>query len=64
MLLLSSSSTQLERYYKLSRIVVPLHTNSLKAVRGKAGGSLAQLDQDWLTVRWSSEEQPFPHGVL
>jgi hypothetical protein len=45
-------------HYKQSKIVFSLRTKSIKAARVKAASLAAQLNEDWLTIRWRSKDTP------
>ncbi|WP_289036655.1 DUF6538 domain-containing protein, partial [uncultured Roseibium sp.] len=49
----------LQSYYKRDRIVISLRTKALYAAQAKATSLAAQLDEDWLTLRWRSSGNPF-----
>tara|TARA_B110000046_G_scaffold122484_1_gene129112 strand:- start:32 stop:472 length:441 start_codon:yes stop_codon:yes gene_type:complete len=43
----------LERHYKCPKVVIFLRTRSLRAAKAKTATLSAQLDEEWLTLRWS-----------
>ena len=45
-------------YYRRSKTVFSLRTKSAKAARIKAASLAAQLNEDWLTIRWRSKDTP------
>ena len=45
-------------HYRQSKIVFSLRTKSVKAARIKAASLAAQLNEDWLTIRWRSKDTP------
>ena len=48
----------LQHHYKTARIRLSLRTKSSKAARVKAASLTSQLDEDWLTLRWRSNDSP------
>lgn len=48
----------LKGHYKSPRIAISLRTKSKKVARAKAISLAAKLDEDWLTLRWKSTEDP------
>ena len=45
-------------HYRQSKIVFSIRTKSLKAARVKSASLAAQLNEDWLTIRWRSKDTP------
>jgi hypothetical protein len=45
-------------HYRQSKIAFSLRTKSIKAARVKAASLAAQLNEDWLTIRWRSKDRP------
>ena len=45
-------------HYRRSKIVFSLRTKLAKAARIKAASLAAQLNEDWLTIRWRSKDTP------
>jgi integrase len=43
----------LERHYKCPKVAISLRTRSLRAAKAKTATLSAQLDEEWLTLRWS-----------
>ena len=52
---------ELQAYYKCPRIVISLRTKSLKAATTKSNTLVSQLDEEWLTLRWRSKDNPLRH---
>ena len=48
----------LRGHYRCPRIVVSLHTKSAQAARTKSTNLAAQLDEEWLTIRWRQKDNP------
>ena len=48
----------LQRHYRCDRIVVSLHTKSPHAAKTKSVTLAAQLDEEWLTLRWRQKDNP------
>ena len=48
----------LQRHYQRDRIVVSLKTSSVRAAGVKASSLAARLDEEWLTLRWTSQGDP------
>lgn len=48
----------LQIHYRTSRIILSLRTKSSKAANVKAASLSSQLDEDWLTLRWDSDDSP------
>ena len=51
--------SDLERHYRCSRITMSLRTRSIKAAKARAASLAGKLDQDWLSIRWRSNDEPF-----
>ncbi len=51
----------LQGHYRCPRIVISLRTKSLKAARTKSTTLASQLDEEWLTLRWRSKDNPLRH---
>ena len=49
----------LKCHYTLPRIVFSLRTKSFKAAKSKVTSLAAKLDEDWLTLRWRTTDDPF-----
>ena len=45
-------------HYTCPRIVVSLRTKSAQAARTKSVTLAAQLDEEWLTLRWRQKDNP------
>jgi hypothetical protein len=45
-------------HYRQSKIAFSLRTKSIKVARVKAASLAAQLNEDWLTIRWRSKDRP------
>ena len=45
-------------HYRRSKIVFSLRTRSTHAAIVKAASLAAQLNEDWLTIRWRSKDTP------
>jgi len=48
----------LQRHYRCNRIVVSLHTKSPHAAKTKSVTLAAQLDEEWLTLKWRQKDNP------
>ena len=48
----------LRGHYKSPRIAISLLTKSKKVARARAISLAAKLDEDWLTLRWKSTNDP------
>ena len=48
-------------HYRCPRIVISLRTKSLKAAKIKSITLASQLDEEWLTLRWRSKDNPLRH---
>ena len=48
----------LRGHYRCPRIVVSLRTKSAQAARTKSTNLAAQLDEEWLTIRWRQRDNP------
>ena len=48
----------LRGHYRCPRIVVSLRTRSAQAARTKPTNLVAQLDEEWLTIRWRQKDNP------
>ena len=48
----------LQRHYRCDRIIVSLHTKSTHAAKTKSVTLAAQLDEEWLTLRWRQKDNP------
>jgi hypothetical protein len=46
-------------HYKASRIAISLKTKSLRIAQTRAVTLSSKLDEDWLTLRWRSSNDPF-----
>lgn len=49
----------LRSHYRHDRIVFCLHTRSAGAARTRAASLAANVEEDWLTLRWRSSNDPF-----
>ena len=45
-------------YYMCPRIVISLRTKSFKVAKTKSSTLSAQLDEEWLTLRWRTDNSP------
>jgi integrase len=50
--------TDLQEHYKTDRLVISLRTKTGKSARVKATSLSSQLDEDWLTLRWRTQDNP------
>ena len=48
----------LPRHYRCSRIIIFLKTKSAQAAKVKSVSLASQLDEEWLTLRWSQKDNP------
>ena len=48
----------LRGHYRCPRIIVSLRTKSAQAARTKSTILAAQLDEEWLTIRWRQRDNP------
>jgi integrase len=48
----------LQGHYRCPRIVLSLRTKSLRAAKTKSTTLAAQLDEEWMTLRWRSNDSP------
>ena len=48
----------LQRHYRCDRIIVSLHTKSPHAAKTKSVTLAAQLDEEWLILRWRQKDNP------
>jgi len=48
----------LESHYRCPRIVLSLRTKSLRAAKTKSTTLAAQLDEEWMPLRWRSNDSP------
>ena len=48
----------LRGHYRCPRIVPSLRTKSLSAAKTKSVTLVAQLDEEWMTLRWRSKDSP------
>jgi integrase len=51
----------LKGHYRCPRIVISLRTKSAQAANVKSMTLAAQLDEEWLTLRWRSKDNPLRH---
>ena len=51
--------SDLQRHYKRSRIAFSLRTKSRRAATTRAVTLASKLEEDWLTIRWRSDGDPF-----
>jgi hypothetical protein len=51
----------LEDYYRLSKVTLSLRTKSPKVAIAKSTSLAAQLDEEWLTLRWRRNDSPLSH---
>ena len=49
----------LKGHYRCSRITFSLKTRSLKAAKTRAMSLAGSLEQDWMSLRWRSDRDPF-----
>lgn len=54
----------LKHHYKHSRVTLSLRTRSLRAAQARAVTLAAKLDEDWLTLRWRSSNDPFSRFLV
>jgi integrase len=50
--------SDLQRHYQKDRIVISLRTGSARAANVKAQALASRLDEEWLTLRWTSRADP------
>ena len=48
----------LKGYYRCPRLVLSLRTKSLRAAKTKSTTLAAQLDEEWMTLRWRRDNSP------
>ena len=48
----------LEGHYRCRRIVLSLRTKSIRVAQTKSVTLAAQLDEEWMTLRWRSKDNP------
>ena len=48
----------LKGYYRCPRLVLSLRTKSLRAAKTKSTTLAAQLDEEWMTLRWRRDDSP------
>ena len=48
----------LKGYYRCLRLVLSLRTKSLRAAKTKSTTLAAQLDEEWMTLRWRTDDSP------
>jgi hypothetical protein len=53
----------LEDYYRLSKVTLSLRTKSPKVAIAKSTSLAAQLDEEWLTLRWRRNDSPLSHPL-
>ena len=51
--------SDLQRHYKRSRIAFSLRTKSNRAAATRAVTLASKLEEDWLTIRWRTDNAPF-----
>lgn len=54
----------LKDHYRSSRIVMSLRTKSLRTARTRSAALYAKLEEDWLTLRWRSSNDPFQRFLM
>jgi hypothetical protein len=48
----------LRHYYRCPRIIISLRTKSARAAKSKSSLLAAQLNDEWMSLRWRSAESP------
>jgi len=51
----------LQGHYRCPRIVLSLRTKSFRAAKTKSVTLAAQLDEEWMTLRWRHSDSPLKH---
>ena len=54
----------LHRYYRCPRIIVSLRTKSSRAANIKSVTLAAQLDEEWLILRWRQKDNPLGRFLI
>jgi len=50
--------SDLQSHYRCPRIVMSLKTKSLRAAKARSAALLGKLEQDWLSIRWQTQDDP------
>ena len=51
-------------HYRCPRIVISLRTKSTQAAQTKSVTLAAQLDEEWLTLRWRQKDNPLGRYLI
>jgi integrase len=54
----------LKRHYRQGRVTISLRTRSQRAAQARATMLVAKLDEDWLTLRWRTSNDPFSRFLV
>jgi len=54
----------LRGHYRASRVVMSLRTRSLRAAKARSVALAGQLEQDWLSIRWQVNDDPFRRFLI